>query len=70
MTLCQNCLKREGTEIWVGEGGALAYIHGGGARWCMRCVLENQLAYALARAADVERLKKGVIYLTPLDSLT
>jgi hypothetical protein len=56
--LCQNCGKREATENWIGEGGALAFAHGWYKRWCKRCCLEMQIIYAELHKNDLEKLKK------------
>lgn len=58
MTLCQNCHQREGTQIWVGEGGTLAFTHGMSQRWCSRCVLETQLNHARMLAAQIPDLER------------
>jgi hypothetical protein len=58
MTLCANCREREGTELWVGDGGALALVHGMSVRWCRRCVITAQLAHARAMAAQVPSLER------------
>jgi hypothetical protein len=55
---CAQCHRRPGTITWVGEGGALAYVHGGGVRWCERCVVEAQLAHAVAMARQVPALEQ------------
>ena len=56
--MCRNCGKRPGVLQWVGDGGALAYVHGGGAPWCERCVVEAQLAYAKVLAARIPELEQ------------
>ncbi len=56
--LCAKCGLRPGTETWVGEGGALALIHGMTQLWCRRCVLETQLAHAQERAAQIPELTR------------
>lgn len=63
MTLCANCKTREGSLTWVGEGGAWAYIHGGGALWCEQCVLEAQVEYAEKIAALLPERKRRLIEL-------
>lgn len=55
---CRNCQKRPATTFWVGEGGALAYVHGGGVPWCMRCTVEAQLKYAREQAARIPELEQ------------
>ena len=56
--LCAKCQKRPGTETWVAEGGALAYVHGMSQWWCRRCVLEAQLEHAHERAAAIPELER------------
>jgi hypothetical protein len=57
-TLCENCGKHEGTEMWVGQGGILDYAHGMYAMWCLCCTIKAQIAYAEERAEDLPNLKK------------
>lgn len=63
-TLCNNCKQRPATEIWVGDGGVLAYAHGAYQHWCLRCVLEAQLEHARKLATSIpeleSKLAKGV----------
>ena len=54
---CDNCHQREGTLPWVGDGGALAMIHGMARMWCEHCVLEAQIAHAEQCAADLPALR-------------
>lgn len=59
--LCAKCQHRPGTEIWVGEGGTLAYVHGMYSRWCRRCVIEAQLEHAKTIAATIPALIRQLI---------
>lgn len=52
--ICQNCSQREGTVKW---GDILAVTHGFGQMWCLRCVLEAQIAHAEERAAALPDLR-------------
>jgi hypothetical protein len=58
--LCTVCNLRPGTEIWVGEGGAMAYVHGHYSMRCEICVLEEMLSYARARAAAIPQLEEDL----------
>lgn len=42
---CQKCNKRKATEIWIGEGDVLSYVHGAYEHWCLVCVSRAQLKY-------------------------
>lgn len=61
--LCTNCHARPGTLAWVGEGGALAYVHGLSRLWCEPCIVKAQLDYALDRAAAVPELTRRYLEL-------
>jgi len=50
LVLCANCNKHQGTEIWVGNGGIMAYSHGMYVYWCRCCVLDANLKYAKRQA--------------------
>ena len=63
--ICPQCKQRPGTEIWAGEGGSLAYVHGAYTYWCKSCVLTAQLAYARERAADIPRLEAALAAVSP-----
>jgi hypothetical protein len=56
--VCENCGKRKATQTWVGEGGTLAWVHGGGSDWCEYCCIEAQLKYAEEAAAKIPELKE------------
>lgn len=56
--LCVNCKIRESTLDWVGEGGALAYVHGMSQPWCDRCAVEAQLAYVRKQAEQIPVLER------------
>jgi hypothetical protein len=62
-TLCQHCGCRPATLDWVGDGGALAYVHGMSQRWCDYCAIEAQLAYAIQQASTVEVLRSKLLTL-------
>lgn len=55
--LCANCQERPGTEIWVSEGGVLAFVHGMSQKWCKPCVLRAQLEYAREAAGRIPQLE-------------
>jgi len=57
MTMCENGCGREGTTKWYGEGGVLAISHGFFRMWCERCIIEEQLKYALAQAERIPGLR-------------
>ena len=63
--ICQHCGKHPANLTWVGEGGALEYLHGGGERWCEWCAVDAQLTFARARAADIPRLEAKLAALGP-----
>lgn len=47
---CANCKTRKIDGVWVGEGGAWAYVHGGGVPWCRLCMAREQLKHGVRRA--------------------
>lgn len=55
---CQRCHERKATEVWVGEGSVMDFIHGGYERWCKKCCLEVQIAYAEKHRDDLKELKE------------
>lgn len=61
VSTCANCLKRLGTQKWVGDGGAAAFVHGWYVMWCEVCVLEAQLVYAKERAAAIPLLEAELV---------
>lgn len=61
--LCVNCGEREATETWVGDGGVLAWSHGGGRPWCELCCKKAQLKYAEDAASRISNLKKEIFEL-------
>lgn len=63
--ICAKCGLCPGTEIWVGEGGTLAYVHGiYTPHWCLICVTTEQLLHAQKVAATVPELQKKLQTLT------
>lgn len=54
--LCLNCGKRPGTVRWVGDGGAIALVHGMYSMWCPRCCAREQLRHAIGAARRIPRL--------------
>jgi len=54
--VCEECGKRPATQKWVGEAGALAYIHGFYQNWCDQCCVKAQLLYALQRGRAIPGL--------------
>lgn len=66
---CQNCNKRKATEDWVGDGGALAIVHGIVSKWCKVCCLETQLKHAIERATAIPALEKELAESLAKDSL-
>lgn len=61
--VCVRCQKRPGTTIWIGEGGVMDYIHGGGVPYCQRCVVECQLEYARKLTATIPDLERQLAEL-------
>jgi hypothetical protein len=61
--LCERCHQRPGKVLWVGEGGALAYVHGGGSWWCHRCVLTAQIDFAKKLAEQIGPLEAALAAL-------
>lgn len=55
VTLCARCGLRPATETWTES--AFAFAHGLFQRWCKRCVVEAQLAFAREVAARIPRLE-------------
>lgn len=64
MDICVNCSQRKASLDWVGDGGAMAYVHGMSVRWCERCAVEAQLQYARARAKEIAGLEKRLAELS------
>lgn len=64
--VCQNCKRRPAVLDWVGEGGALAYVHGMHVRWCQRCAWEAQLDYARKSALQIPDLENKLSALLDL----
>lgn len=58
---CVNCWVRPATIVWIGDGGALAYIHGGGQPWCERCALVAQISYAREMATKIIDLEQRLV---------
>lgn len=67
---CQNCLKREGTEIWLGTMSVYEAVRDieGLPKWCELCVAEAQLSYARASAAKIPDLERKVAELFVAES--
>lgn len=61
---CKNCGVRPATIEWVGEGGALASVHGMGVPWCEVCATEAQLAHARHMASIIPELEQRLAELT------
>ena len=55
---CENCGKREATQTWVGEGGVMDLVRGGGSNWCEICCVCAQLKYAKEQAKRIPELEK------------
>jgi len=55
---CENCNTRPATLWWVGEGGAMAWAHGGGVPWCQHCSVTEQLKHARDMAAKIPELEE------------
>lgn len=55
--LCRNCEERPGLETWVGDGGVMSYVHGGGEPWCKKCCIEAQLKHAREMATKIPELE-------------
>lgn len=61
--LCQRCFENGATKKWLGDGGVLALVHGGGKDWCERCVVEEQTVHARERAVELAALEEKLIEL-------
>lgn len=55
---CVNCNTRPATMWWVGDGGILAFTHGGGEPWCEHCSVVEQLKHAQTMAAKIPELEE------------
>lgn len=55
---CVNCNTRPATIWWVGEGGVMAWAHGGGEPWCEHCSVTEQLKHARDMAAKIPELEE------------
>jgi hypothetical protein len=55
--ICDNCGEREGTQKWVGDGGAIALVHGSYSMWCKVCVLKEQIKHAEEWAAALPEMR-------------
>ena len=66
--LCSNCNIRPGTETWVGNGGTLAVVHGCYTRWCKRCCLVAQIAFANESAERLPGLKRQLAEIDAAES--
>ena len=53
---CRRCRTRPATQIWAPDG-MLGYTHGIYMFYCRRCVLEEQLTHARARAAEIPAME-------------
>ncbi len=60
---CANCHQRPATELWIGEGGTLALVHGHYEFWCKFCCLQFALNYARERAAAIPELERELAAL-------
>lgn len=61
---CQKCGLRDGTEIWTGEGGTMAYIHGNYQKWCEQCCVVEQIRYCEEAAARLPELRLRLLAMT------
>lgn len=57
---CERCGVNEATQKF---GDALAFTHGGGANYCERCVVDEQVIHARERAAELYGLEKRLVEL-------
>lgn len=62
--ICQQCAKRDGTEIWTGSGVdvGLAYAHRYQC-WCRECALTAQIAHCRACAEQIPALEAALAAL-------
>jgi len=58
LTLCQNCGKHKGTENWVGQGGAMDFVHGNYEQWCKCCCLRAQITTCYEAQNRIPSLEK------------
>lgn len=64
---CQKCGQRQATQVWIGEGGTLAFVHGQYQLWCDLCVVQVQLEYARESAKRIPELEKKLEELSKLE---
>ena len=57
---CQNCLVREGTENWVGQGSSMDFVHGNYKMWCKLCCYKAQLENARQQRDKIPQLEELV----------
>ncbi len=55
---CNNCKKHKGTEIWIGDGGMMGYVHGAYSNWCKCCTLKAQIRHIKKISKNLEKLAK------------
>ena len=60
---CEFCNKRPATSWWVGDGGIMSFVHGGGIGACERCCTEEQLKHARAAAERIPELERKLAEL-------
>ncbi len=60
---CRNCGQRPATELWIGDGGSLAFVHGHYQPWCKPCTLQVQLDHARKRAKAIPELERELAVL-------
>lgn len=55
--ICRNCNERQATQLWIGDGGSLALVHGMHSSWCAVCCAREQLRHAEAQAARIPEIR-------------
>jgi hypothetical protein len=55
---CANCNKHKGTEVYLGEGSIMDYVHGNYSMWCKCCVLKAQIKYCKEAMKRIKKLEK------------
>ena len=61
MKICEKCKKHTASHIWVGDGGAMAFVHGQYEEWCECCIIKTQLASFRLHAKQIPILEKKLL---------
>ena len=60
---CLKCGREAETSVYVGDGGMMDVIHGGGQQWCELCIVRGQIAYVRDQAARLPDLEAKLAVL-------